>query len=113
LEHVSLPEERAWLASADAPGLHLDKVLFCSKEATYKAWFPLASRWLGFEDAHIAFEIDARPLSFADGRQAVASGSFHTKLLVDGSTLSGSPLTTFDGRWLIADGLVLTAIAHR
>jgi len=29
--------------------------LFCAKEATYKAWFPLTKRWLGFEDAHIIF----------------------------------------------------------
>ena len=28
-----------------------DRLLFSAKEAVYKAWFPLAGRWLGFEDA--------------------------------------------------------------
>ena len=39
-------------------GLHWDRILFCAKEATYKAWFPLTKRWLGFEDAHIVFDLD-------------------------------------------------------
>ena len=38
--------------------LHWDRILFCAKEATYKAWFPLTHRWLGFEDAHITFTVD-------------------------------------------------------
>lgn len=106
LESVSLPVEREWLAGAPSAGLHLDRLLFCAKEATYKAWFPLTLRWLGFEDAHITFEIDSRT---ADS----GSGTFHTKLLVPGTTNDGgAPLTSFDGRWLIADGLILTAIAH-
>lgn len=99
LDSVSLPEERAWLATTD-PALHLDRVLFCAKEATYKAWFPLTSRWLGFEDAHITFTIDGPD-----------SGTFHTKLLVPGQTHQGPPLASFDGKWMIRDGLALTAIA--
>ena len=39
-------------------GLHWDRMLFCAKEATYKAWFPLTKRWLGFEDAHVVFDLD-------------------------------------------------------
>ena len=39
-------------------GLHWDRILFCAKEATYKAWFPVTKRWLGFEDAHIVFTVD-------------------------------------------------------
>ena len=42
-------------------GLHWDRILFCAKEATYKAWFPLTQRWLGFEDAHITFDRRRRP----------------------------------------------------
>ncbi|MEU5407943.1 4'-phosphopantetheinyl transferase Npt [Nocardia asteroides] len=106
LESVSLPAERDWLAGKPADGLHLDRLLFCAKEATYKAWFPLTLRWLGFEDAHITFEIESRT---ADS----GSGTFHTQLLVPGTTNDGgAPLTSFDGRWQIADGLILTAIAH-
>lgn len=57
LEAVSLPAERAELTALPA-GAYWDRILFCAKEATYKAWFPLTRRWLGFEDAHIAFDID-------------------------------------------------------
>ncbi|MBF6382999.1 4'-phosphopantetheinyl transferase Npt [Nocardia farcinica] len=105
LDSVSLPQEREWLRRTDS-GLHLDRLLFCAKEATYKAWFPLTGRWLGFEDAHITFTVEE------DGAGGGA-GTFHTDLLVPGQTTDGGlPLTSFDGRWLIADGLILTAIVH-
>lgn len=105
LDSVSLPQEREWLG-ATSTGLHLDRLLFCAKEATYKAWFPLTLRWLGFEDAHITFTVD--DLSDDGG-----SGTFHSALLIPGQTTDGGvPLTSFDGRWVIGDGLILTAIVH-
>jgi 4'-phosphopantetheinyl transferase EntD len=112
LGQVALAEEQAWLkAVADAgphgsSGLHWDRLLFCAKEATYKAWFPLTERWLGFEDARITFEA-APPQGDAQGM-----GTFHVQLLVPGQTLKGQPLATFEGRWLVAGGLILTGIAH-
>ncbi|NUS45909.1 MAG: 4'-phosphopantetheinyl transferase superfamily protein [Mycobacteriaceae bacterium] len=102
LDSVSLPAERDWLATTPAE-IHADRLLFCAKEATYKAWFPLTGRWLGFEDAHITFAVDR------DGSDWV--GTFHSRLLVPGDTDHGAPLSSFDGRWLVRDGLVLTAIA--
>jgi hypothetical protein len=40
-----------------------------------------------------------------------AAGSFRARVLVDGARIDGgSPLTEFHGRFLIADGLVLTAV---
>ncbi|RJO74771.1 4'-phosphopantetheinyl transferase superfamily protein [Nocardia panacis] len=106
LDSVSLAPEREWLrANADA-GLHLDRLLFCAKEATYKAWWPLTSRWLGFEDAHITFEITERGLDSG-------AGTFHSSILVPGQVNDGgAPLVSFDGRWEITDGLILTAIVH-
>ncbi len=59
LDAISLPDERVELQALPA-GLHWDRILFCAKEATYKAWFPLTRRWLGFEDAHITFDVDER-----------------------------------------------------
>lgn len=102
LPAVSLESERAWLARADSgDGVNRDRLLFCAKEATYKAWFPLTGRWLGFEDAHITFEQDS----------GGPFGTFHSDLLISGETLDGPPLASFDGRWLIRDGLILTAIS--
>jgi 4'-phosphopantetheinyl transferase EntD len=58
----------AALAGGAEPGICWDKLLFCAKEATYKAWFPLARRWLGFEDADIVI--------------SAGGGSFEARLLV-------------------------------
>jgi 4'-phosphopantetheinyl transferase EntD len=99
LEAISLPAERTEL-SAMPSGLHWDRILFCAKEATYKAWFPLTHRWLGFEDAHITFEVDS----------SGASGRFAALILIDPAAESGPPLQTLSGRWSVRDGLALTAI---
>jgi 4'-phosphopantetheinyl transferase EntD len=99
LKAISLPAERAELSGL--PGsLHWDRILFCAKEATYKAWFPLTHRWLGFEDAHIIFAIDA----------SGQSGTFRSRILIDPAAEHGPPLTALDGRWSVAGGLTLTAI---
>jgi 4'-phosphopantetheinyl transferase EntD len=98
LDAISLPVERREIS--DLPtGLHWDRILFCAKEATYKAWFPLTERWLGFEDAHITFDIDS------DG-----GGSFVSRILIDPAARSGPPLEELAGRWSVAGGLALTAI---
>jgi enterobactin synthetase component D / holo-[acyl-carrier protein] synthase len=99
LDAISLPAERGALSGLPG-GAHWDRVLFCAKEATYKAWFPLTHRWLGFEDAHITFTVDG----------SGSAGSFESKILVDPRAESGPPLTSLSGRWSVGDGLVLTAI---
>jgi 4'-phosphopantetheinyl transferase EntD len=98
---ISLPEERSEIPQKLPARLHWDRILFCAKEATYKAWFPLTKRWLGFEDAHITFETDS---------PGSVTGSFVSRILIDPEALSGPPLTTLAGRWSVERGLVLTAI---
>jgi 4'-phosphopantetheinyl transferase EntD len=100
LDAISLPAERAEISRALPAGLHWDRILFCAKEATYKAWFPLTKRWLGFEDAHIAFEVDS----------SGSTGRFVSRILIDPAALSGSPVTSLAGRWSVERDLVLTAI---
>ena len=100
LELISQPAERARLRelAAVSPGIGWDRLLFCAKEAVYKAWFPLTGRWLGFADADIT--IDA------------TDGTFSARLLVTGPVPDGAPLAGgFTGRWLASDDLILTAIA--
>jgi 4'-phosphopantetheinyl transferase EntD len=96
---VARPEELGplgELARAD-PAVHWDRLLFSAKEAVYKAWYPLAQRWLGFEDAALSFDpIERR---------------FSARLLVPGPVADGAEISGFRGRWLVEDGLVLTAIA--
>jgi 4'-phosphopantetheinyl transferase EntD len=99
LDAISLPAERSELRALPA-GAHWDRILFCAKEATYKAWFPLTHRWLGFEDAHITFTVDG----------SGSAGRFESQILIDPRAESGPPLTALSGRWSVGDGLVLTAI---
>jgi len=98
LDAVTSADERAMLAALAAvrPEIAWDRMLFCAKEAVYKAWFPLTQRWLGFEDASVGID----PV-----RQ-----TFAAKLLVDGPEVNGAALTGFDGRWLVGNGLIATAI---
>jgi 4'-phosphopantetheinyl transferase EntD len=99
LDLVSLPSERRGLGDCAgiAPGICWDRLLFSTKETVYKAWFPLAGRWLGFEEAEITF--------------SAAEGTFAARLLVPGLRVGGRELTGFTGRWLVRDGLLLTALA--
>jgi 4'-phosphopantetheinyl transferase EntD len=99
LDAVSLPNERARLRdlAAAAPDVPWDRLLFSAKESVYKAWFPLAHRWLGFEDADLTIN--------------PADGTFEARLLLPGPATGGFPLRGFTGRWLACEGLVATAIA--
>jgi 4'-phosphopantetheinyl transferase EntD len=93
---VLVEEERTWLATAP-PGVHWDRLIFSAKESVYKAWWPLARRWLGFKEAVISFQPDL--------------GSFSARLLVTGVRIGDAPLTNFSGKFLSGNGLVLTAVA--
>lgn len=99
LGDIARPEELPWLrrAESERTDVHWDRLLFSAKESVYKAWFPLARRWLGFEDAVIALD--------------PSRDSFTARLLVPGPALAGGPLRGFSGRWMARDGILMTAIA--
>jgi 4'-phosphopantetheinyl transferase EntD len=83
-------EERArllTLAEAD-PALHWDRIVFCAKEAVYKALFPLTGHWLDFEDVSITVRFD---------------GMFEARLR--GADLSG--------RWKVDRDLIVAASSLR
>ncbi|WP_030267246.1 4'-phosphopantetheinyl transferase family protein [Streptomyces sp. NRRL B-24484] len=98
LDVFALPEERARLSGLTArrPEICWDRLLFSAKESVYKAWFPLTHQWLDFEEASITIDPDA--------------GTFRARLLVPGPVVAGARLPGFDGRWLVGNGLLLTAI---
>jgi 4'-phosphopantetheinyl transferase EntD len=97
LDQVAVDQERLWLTQAP-PGSRWDRLLFSAKEAVYKAWFPLTGRWLGFEDVAVSFE----PLQ---GRSLARLLVAPPVLVLHERALSG-----FAGRFMIRDGLVLTAV---
>ncbi len=99
LGQVARAEERLRLeelARAE-PAVHWDRLLFSAKEAVYKVWFPLAACWLGFEDAALTFDPAGR--------------TFKARLLQPWP--DGCPALTgvLEGRWLVREDLVLSAIA--
>jgi 4'-phosphopantetheinyl transferase EntD len=97
-ESITVPGESEMLAALSRafPTTHWDRLLFSAKESVYKAWYPLTGRWLGFEDARLVID----PV-----------GTFAAKLLVDGSRIdTGPPLVELCGRFVIAHGLIATAV---
>lgn len=91
-------EERARLATlteADAE-LHWDRILFCAKEAVYKACFPSTRRWLDFADVSVILH---------------AEGTFRARLLVSEPRIAGADRDGIAGRWMVDGGLVVAATA--
>jgi 4'-phosphopantetheinyl transferase EntD len=98
LEVVALPVERAQLrhlATAADPAVRWDRVLFCAKEAVYKAWYPHGRRMLDFDEAQVALDPD---------------GTLTARLLVPGPTIDGRRLHGLAGRWATGEGLVVAAV---
>lgn len=81
--------------AADVPW---ETVLFSGKESVYKAWYPLAGRFLDYPDVHL---------------EVAADGSFTARLLVPGAVVGGALLDRFEGRWLVVDDLLATAVLVR
>jgi 4'-phosphopantetheinyl transferase EntD len=99
LPDIALEEERPWLRrlAREAPEVSWDRLLFSAKEAIYKAWYPLTGHWLGFEDAVVEVDREAR--------------TFFGRLLVPGPLLNGRQLLGFGGRWIAEGGLLGTVVA--
>jgi 4'-phosphopantetheinyl transferase EntD len=116
LERISLPSERVWIRAeaARAPEVSWDRLLFCAKESVYKAWFPLAREWLGFEDAEVTEVVvtDDDSGQGGGGGAGRQTGTFAARLLVTGPTLpDGRRLTALQGRFVVGQGLIVTAVA--
>jgi 4'-phosphopantetheinyl transferase EntD len=92
------PEERMRLrALAGAePELHWDRILFCAKEAVFKAWFPLTRRWLDFDDVSATVRPD---------------GTFAARLRVRDPRVAGADRDGLAGDWVVDRELVVAATA--
>jgi 4'-phosphopantetheinyl transferase EntD len=92
LDAVARPEERPQLRHAAEAGVNGDRLLFCAKEAVYKAWYPLGRQILDFVDLAVALSAD---------------GTFAARLKVRG------PVPSLSGRWAVAGDLLLAAVVVR
>ena len=108
--HAALPQpacdlvlrgEERWrlrrLAEAD-PDLHWDRIIFCAKEAVYKACFPSTRRWLDFADISVTVHAD---------------GVFQARLLVSEPRVGNADRDGLAGRWVVDHGLVVAATSVR
>ncbi|MFS8104445.1 4'-phosphopantetheinyl transferase superfamily protein [Lentzea alba] len=93
LEAIAIPAELRRIPGlrVDDPKICWDRLLFSAKESTYKAWYPVTQRWLGFEDADITLNAD---------------GTFYSRIL-----LPDTPIAGFAGTWLVQGDVLVTAIA--
>ncbi|WP_420122466.1 4'-phosphopantetheinyl transferase family protein [Nakamurella sp.] len=104
--HEPLPDEVLALTASAAEIAHLDtlvaadrrvhwgRLLFCTKEALYKAWYPVQQQWLGFEDADVRLSPD---------------GSFRVRLLLPPAATG--PFARCDGRWALDGDLLIAAVS--
>ena len=99
IETVAAPAERRPLAELRLarPELPWDLLMFCAKEAVYKAWFPLTGHRLGFAGVLVEF---------------AATGAFTAQVTAAAGVAgqpTGNTAARVAGRWLVRDGLALTA----
>lgn len=95
LRLISSPGERGRLrkAFAEDPATHWDRLLFCIKEAIYKAWYPRAQASLDFSDAAIDFDPRER--------------RFTATLKRSGLGIRPELAPTLSGRWRVEQELVI------
>ncbi|MFG3286717.1 4'-phosphopantetheinyl transferase [Streptomyces sp. NPDC048111] len=98
LDAVATPRERAALSALAAldPSVHWDRLLFCAKEATFKAWFP--------EGIHTP---GPRPTSFhhIEATLRRTTGTFHAVVLPG----RGEQMA-FEGVWGVGRGVVVAGV---
>ncbi|MAU39384.1 MAG: 4'-phosphopantetheinyl transferase [Actinobacteria bacterium] len=91
LQRIALPEELSWLKSQEGSKYqNPEKLLFAAKEAVFKAWFPIQQCWLGFSEAHVAFN---------EGME-----TFHVSILRSGN------LRSMSGKFFIDQDHILAGV---
>lgn len=99
LEMVCTEAEQSLVhALPQAEGIHWATVIFSAKESVYKAWYPLAHRWLGFEE--VVVTLAPHEHSFMARRTAAPREGFGIESIEP---------EVFVGRFGVREGRVYTA----
>ncbi len=88
-------ERMSLIDSVAPPDIAVDRVLFCAKEAVFKAWYPLTRRELGFDEVRVSVEAD---------------GGFTARLLIGCDPLESAQLWSMTGRWAHDVNVVVAAV---
>jgi 4'-phosphopantetheinyl transferase EntD len=99
LREIARPEEFAMVRRLRlmAPEVCWDRLLYCAKEAGYKAWSALGGGWLDFTDARVAID--------------PGKGTFCAQVARDARAAQCALVSRYAGHWLVSDGLILSATA--
>jgi 4'-phosphopantetheinyl transferase EntD len=71
-------------------------LLFSAKESVFKAWYPIAGTWLGFDDARLEFDREQQ--------------TFEAVVTAEREMAAALGLSTFHGRFHVDDRFVFTAV---
>jgi 4'-phosphopantetheinyl transferase EntD len=93
-ELVCTGAERRW--TEELPGDHWGTLVFSAKESVYKTWYPVAQRWLDYQDAELTIEPER--------------GCFSARILLAGAG-AAFPWNPLPGRFAVDDERIYTAIA--
>jgi len=99
LSVIATASEVEWVREhlRNSPGIAWDRLLFCMKEAAYKAWAPLMTGSLGFQDAVVSLGPANRGFTISlRGLDPPQVGLTHSSLA---------------GKWLVSENLMVAAVA--
>jgi len=83
------------IRAAALPGDHWETLVFSAKESIYKAWYPVAQRWLDYRDADLTFDPEG--------------GRFSGRILLPGAE-DVFPWNPVEGRFAASAERVFTAV---
>lgn len=66
-ELIAGNQQPSVLAHHSDPLICWDRLLFCAKEAVYKAWYSITKQWLDFSECHIIWDPCQLPRSLTGG----------------------------------------------
>jgi 4'-phosphopantetheinyl transferase EntD len=94
LKLLARKEEREMMGEFPDIGINWDCLLFCAKEAVFKAYFPTTNEWLGFEDALLTIDPENR--------------AFLARVNDDGDTFA---FANYEGRFQFDERHVVAAVS--
>ncbi len=98
LDAIAGPGERSRTQTLlqERPDIHWDRLIFSAKESAYKTWFPLVGRPVEFDEILIGLDPTA--------------GTFQAAVRPRVGAYAHRDPVQLPGRWLVRDGLILTAV---